>query len=76
MVCVCVCVSVCVCVCVCMCVCDCVCVCVCVYMLADPHSSNKETLTYLFCYSQRPLSRSKHIVMEVLLMETITAVLS
>ena len=57
----------------------CVCACVCVYMLADPHSSNKETSTYLFCYSRRPhgyICRSKHTIIEVLLMEAITAVLS
>ena len=83
----CVCVCACVCVCVCVCVCSCVrmsgrvCVYVRVYVhtLADPHSSSENTSTYLFCYSWRPhdyICRSKHIVMEVLLMEAITAVLS
>ena len=73
-----VCVCVCVCVCV-VCVCVCVCMCVCVYTLADPHSSSKETSTNLFCYSRRPhnyICRSKHIVMEGLFMEAITAILS
>ena len=60
-------------------VCVCVYVRVCVRALADPHSSSEDTSTYLFCYPRRPhdyICRSKHIIMEVMLMETITAVLS
>ena len=64
---------------VCVCACVCVYVRVCVRALADPHSSSEDTSTYLFCYSWRPhdyICRSKHIIMEVMLMEAITAVLS
>ena len=61
-------------------VCAHTCVCVGAHRCACANSRRgEETSTYLFCYSWRPLGyicRSKHIVMEVLLMEAITAVLS
>ena len=67
----------------CMQLCVCVCVCVrahvCVCVLATLCNSCEEMATYVLCYSWRPHSyicRSKHIVMEIMVGETITEIMA
>ena len=63
-------------VCVCVCVCACVCsVCAYVHMHASQHHTIVVTSTHMFCCSGGPqdyIFRSKHIVMEIILVEAIT----